>query len=302
MTEYFRVTATSLNLRSEPKVTPANRIATLPQGHRVEKVSETEDPEWCKVSAEWDGRRVTGFAATKHLAPEVLPEGGVPAVPLVHLKENQTHVTRANQENPAYPLGEPGRPMRQAGDAASQVRQLIAIIHYLDVESSPRYTRGNGATYCNIYAHDYCYLAGVYLPRVWWTTTAIERLARGDAVPVQYGSTVAEVNANALFTWLLEFGERFEWRRVDSETELQDAANRGQVCLISAHHAAPKKSGHIAAVAPEHGAHAARRSSEDVTVPLQSQAGRQNFRFGTHLGRWYANRTTFRDFGFWVHP
>jgi hypothetical protein len=34
------------------------------------------------------------------------------------------------------------------------------------VESSARYARTPTQTYCNVYVADYCYLAGVYLPRV----------------------------------------------------------------------------------------------------------------------------------------
>jgi hypothetical protein len=48
----------------------------------------------------------------------------------------------------------------------------------VDKATHKRYKPIPNATFCNIYAHDYCHLAGVYLPRVWWSAAAIEKLAR----------------------------------------------------------------------------------------------------------------------------
>jgi hypothetical protein len=109
---------------------------------------------------------------------------------------------------------------------------------------------------------------------------------------------VEEYNVNALFNWLEEFGSDFGWRRTTSLTELQQAANLGQVCLIAAQRTNLNAPGHIVAVAPETDPHRATRKGSDVTVPLQSQAGAANFRYG---GRVWWTGAQFRRFGFWIH-
>ena len=72
----------------------------------------------------------------------------------------------------------------------------------------------DGPTWCNIYATDYCYLAGLYLPRVWWTAKALAAIVQGNTPPVAYDQTVRETRADDLYQWLLDSGAQFGWRRV----------------------------------------------------------------------------------------
>src|SRR5262249_40809643 len=145
-----------------------------------------------------------------------------------------------------------------------------------------------GMTFCNIYAHDYCCLAGVYLPRVWWTPDAIERLARGEVVEPRLGATIDEQRANDLFRWLRAFGPRFGWRQTGTPTTVQTEVNAGAVGVIVARRTIDGRSGHITLVVPEVGDHRARRSGgADVVAPLQSQAGATNFRYGTGTASWW---------------
>lgn len=193
------------------------------------------------------GNPLEGFLAHRFLKAEgdfqeAPAESGVRAV---HLRENRPEVTRQNQNLLAFPLGEAGRPARDPANPAVHVAQLLEIVDYLSVDTSLRYAKRNGDTFCNIYAYDYCYLANAYLPRVWWTGSAIESLARGEAVAVQPGTTVFEVNANGLFNWLKDFGARFGWNRVISLDDLQSAANGGQVGLVVAQRVALNTPGHI---------------------------------------------------------
>jgi hypothetical protein len=212
---------------------------------------------------------------------------------MVHLAENSPTAIRASTTGRAYPLGEPGRPDHAQGTAA--------IIRYLDVETSARYQPARGQTFCNIYACDYCYLAGAYLPRVWWTTRALADIAAGRSVPVQYAETVVELNANSLYTWLRDFGAEFGWTQTASLDQLQSAANAGQVCVISARRVVPQLPGHIAVVAPESTPPTvAERNGAGIRVPLQSQAGRSNYRFSCAPGRWWEN-PKFQAYGFWMH-
>ncbi|MEO5926650.1 MAG: hypothetical protein ABIR70_22740 [Bryobacteraceae bacterium] len=212
---------------------------------------------------------------------------------IVHLAENSPSASRALTTGRAYPLGEASRPDRAHGTAA--------IIRYLDVEKSARYQAARGQTFCNIYACDYCYLAGAYLPRVWWTTRALTDIAAGRSVPVKYAESVAELDANSLYTWLRDFGACFGWTLASSLDELQAAANAGQVCVISARRVVPQLPGHIAVVAPESTPPmVAEKTASGIRVPLQSQAGRLNYCFSCAPGRWWES-PKFAAFGFWIH-
>ena len=179
--------------------------------------------------------------------------------------------------------------------------ELEAIVRYLDVERNARYQPTKAQTYCNIYACDYCYLAGVYLPRVWWTDAALHSLRADAAVEPKYGVTVGELNANALYAWLRDFGPSFGWRPRASIDELQAAANQGQVAVICARRKLLSSPGHIAVVVPETAPPlVAERNGEFLRLPLQSQAGRHNYCFSCGPGRWWEG-VQFAAFGFWTH-
>ena len=218
-------------------------------------------------------------------------------IPIVHLTENSLTAKRSLATGRAYPLGELDRPARTAGTPD----ELTRIVRYLNVEVSARYTRTPVTTFCNIYACDYCYLAGVYLPRVWWMDRALVDIAAGHAVPVKYAETVAELNANSLYSWLRDFGPSFGWIRATSLDQLQEAANAGQVSLICGQRKQLDKPGHIAAVVPESVApQVAERNGTQIRLPLQSQAGGHNFCFSCVPGRWWEG-AQFQAFGFWIH-
>jgi hypothetical protein len=299
----FRVSAPELNLRSEPRVRPTNRIALLPQGHELSKLAESSEPSWWQVATVLDGSAAEGFVAHRFLEPagEFTPPTGVRGLSAVHLGENHVTVTRARDGGRAFPIGEAGRPARPAaGTAAERAGALGEIVAYLAVDDPAhlRYQPKGQTTFCNIYAHDYCHLAGVFLPRVWWTSAAILELAAGSSVAPIYDQTVRELTANRLLDWLLDHGPGFGWTRVLHLDELQGAANSGEVCLISAQRVDQERPGHIAAVVPETSAHSAQRVGAQVTTPLQSQAGAVNFRYGGK--RWWLDEK-FRSFGFWRH-
>lgn len=295
------VTATSLNLRSEPRVRPGNRVALLAQGQRVTAVGSATDPAWIMVNAEIDGQTVTGYASRQYLAApgsEPAPNGASGLEP-VHMRRDDPGARRDRAGKRAFPLAEPGAPKRVQSETPAQRRQSLSqIVDWLDVERSARYAPAGGRTYCNIYAHDYCYLADTYLPRVWWTPRAASDLLQGRVVAPQYDRTIHELNANSLFEWLRQYGDRFGWRRVFDPTELQDCANGGGVGVICAQRVELNQPGHIAVVVPEAGAHAAIRTGDTVTAPLQSQAGSTNRKYQTTT--WW-NHLRFRQFGWWVH-
>lgn len=307
-----RVKVAELNLRSRPRVAAKTRLGSLHEGTEVVRLADAEDPSWWQIRTLLSERLVEGFVASKFLeavsgravrgaAPRAMREFAF-EVPSVHLRENRREVDRRRDGLRAFPLGEAGKPRRSGTRPATRARQLGEIIDYLDSENRDhrRYRPKRGTTFCNIYAYDYCYLAGVFLPRVWWSDLALHRIRSGGQVRAVYGETVRELNANMLHDWLPDHGADFGWRRELGLDELQAAANNGEVCVIVAQRRDLNRSGHIAMVVPEQeGSRAARSAAGEVLRPLESQAGRTNHRRVAKSSAWWA-RDAFR-FSFWRH-
>ena len=303
-TLYYQVLPLEANLRAYPKLVARTILTQLKQGQLVEGLLALpkQPVGWVRVRAEMQGISVEGYVKAFLLAKAASPTAPdllvvFPLLPEAHLRTTVA-VRITNPDLRAYSLTDPGQPRRVATDAAERVAELAAIIAYLRVDGTARYKRTPSATFCNIYAHDYCHLAGAYLPRVWWRAKALAQLVQGQKPIVRYGTTVEEYNANSLYNWLEDFGSDFGWRRTISLTEMQHAANQGEVAIICAQRINLNASGHIAAVVPEKGLHHAVWQGPRVTRPLQSQAGATNFRYGGST--WWTGRQ-FRRFGFWIH-
>jgi len=301
------VTATQLNLRSQPRSSPSTWLGTLNQGMQVVKLGRAAATGWSRVRVLLNGSLTEGFVASRFL--KSIPRGvevvsrtpDVESLPSVHLKQARRNITRERNGGRAYPLGEGNMPKRRGGQVEAQVRGLLSILDFLNCEnpSHLRYQPKRGTTYCNIYAYDYCFLANTYLPRVWWTDRALQTIRAGDNVKVRYADTVRELNANTLYDWFGDFGTAFGWKRVMNIDELQAAANNGEACIIVGQHNDLNRSGHIAVVAPEQeGLQARRSASGKIKVPVQSQAGRHNFKCSTAPGQWWVG-AQFRSFSFW---
>lgn len=306
---------------------PDNRFAALPRHSLVRAISDVPVNGFLEVEASIQGALKRGFASASLLKavpmPAVAPAPVVPTpaapvavpsrpatpsgsvLPEVHLKRKAGAVTkRTNLPNQggAYPLSEPDMPKRTRGSPAARCAEIAAIIAYLDSEN-PVHLRYKpaGPTYCNIYAHDFCTLAGAYLPRVWWTSKAIERLRAREKLEPSYLATVDEMRANALFRWLTDYGSDYGWRQTGTLTKLQDVANAGGLGIICGRNTVEGRSGHIVMVVPETATQKAKRNAAgEVTSPLQSQAGRVNFRYGTSKPNWWLG-PDFAASGFWVH-
>ena len=306
-----------LRVRSAPKISSpatANVIAQLPDGHPVRAITGTPVKNFIEIETSLVGAHIRGFASADFLVPAPADVTEIPAVQLmmdaptsgiveVFMPRRPGLITKRTAVAGAHSLNEPDMPARK-GETPDELRNgLNEIIDYLasDKGAHKRYKPRDGLTFCNIYAHDYCFLAGVYLPRVWWTPGAIERLAQGEAVQPLIENTIMEMRANALFRWLRDFGPRFGWRQTSTPTKLQQEANMGAVGLIVARRKQDGKSGHIVAVVPEtNDARAVRNSAGEVTKPLQSQAGAVNFRRGTGSLNWWKG-DQFAESAFWLH-
>ncbi len=315
-----RVKATSLNFRSSPRVPRVkseNRIGALSQGKEVIKAKEAENPGWVRIRTLFKGVLREGFVHEKYI--ELLTKAAAPKpqeaearptppkapaffkIPPSHMKENRRDITRALDGGRAFPLGEPGRPRRTAKTPEKKAEQLLAIVNYLDSENPAhkRYQPKGRTTYCNIYPYDYCCLAGVFLPRTWWTGPALRRIRDGEDIPIVYGDTVREMNVNMLHDWFEDYGADFGWHNEVDPDSLQEAANQGEVCIIVAQRMDLNRSGHIVVVAPEHDdVRAKRNSAMEILQPVESQAGVKNFRFKVSNSQWW-RQDRFRSFGFW---
>ena len=309
-----------LRLRSAPEINKndptSNVIARLPDGHIVQAVNSKKVNGFLEVETSLLGAHFRGFASADFLKPA---PGGVEEVPVLQPadappttgivevtmpRKPGTPITKRVDRANAFSLNEPNQPGRKGTTPDELRKELATIIDYLAVDKTAhlRYKPiPKVATFCNIYAHDYCHLAGVYLPRVWWSAAAIEKLAQGQTVVPILDKTIDEQRANDLFRWLRDFGMRFGWRQTGSLTKLQQEVNQGAIGIIVARRKIEGKSGHIVAVVPETDQHAAKRNAAgEVTAPLQSQAGAGNFRYGTGGTNWWKGQQ-FAESAFWIH-
>jgi len=292
------VIATELNLRRLPKVASGNRIAELPQGHAVEIIERT-NPDWAYVGTALSGTNVFGFVATRFLRPANTATLAENAELRVHMPAH-ANARRDVDGGRAYLLSEAGMPRRTGTTVAERVGQLNEIINWINVETALRHLPQARKTYCNIYACDYVYLAGAYLPRVWWVPRALFDVLAGRPQPVKYGDTVRELRANELFNWLQDFGQQLGWRREVDLSLAQDAANAGAIVIMCAQRVAREQPGHINLIVPEgNGSNALRNAQGVLTTPLQSQAGSNNFKRRAYANWW--KQAKFRAHAIWVH-
>ncbi len=310
----FRVDTqtTSLRLRSEPVISvppTKNVIAEMPDGWPVRAFSNEVVGGFREIEVVLSGTVFRGFSSADYLVAKAgiapMPSVGGGMVPAVWMPRKAGTVTRRSENANAHSLNEADMPDR-TGSTPDELRSdLHAIIAYLDPgnkATQKRYAPRSGLTFCNIYAHDYCGLAGVYLPRVWWMEPAINAIAGGATVEPLYGNTIREMRANDLFRWLDAYGSDFGWQRAPSATMLQNHANLGAVCLIIARRKNDGKSGHVSMVVPETATQKARRlPNGSVSAPLQSQAGSNNFNYGAGNTDWW-KKDRFADSAMWVHP
>ena len=221
----------TLRLRSDPSIpakSTSNVIGELPDGQLVRAVTGKAVNGFREVETSLSGGLLRGFASTKFLkkasgAPlfDVAKPATEPpktGIVEVFMPRKAGTVTKRTEIAGAHSLNEPKQPGRK-GTTPDELRaEINAIIDYLGVENPAhkRYKPRSGLTFCNIYTHDFCFLAGAYLPRVWWSQAAIKDLAMGKKVEPLIGKTIDERRANDLFRWLRDFGLDFGWRRADT--------------------------------------------------------------------------------------
>ena len=175
------------------------------------------------------------------------------------------------------------------------IQMFHEIIEYLDVENSVRYQREPTKTFDNVYAYDFCSFTWAYLPRVYWKKKSLSNILAGQEVKAGYGETVRELSTNMLYDFFLNEGKYYHnWEQIENPVELQNLANEGHICIISAKNSNTRRSGHMTIVPPEY-----KGFTRKGAIPVQSQAGAGNFKY--KLGQnWYLNNR-YSDFGFFVN-
>lgn len=69
MVDIYIVSATSLNVRSSPKVEDSNKITSVSQNQVLAKLSVAEDDAWWRILTIKDGQPLEGFVASRFLEP-----------------------------------------------------------------------------------------------------------------------------------------------------------------------------------------------------------------------------------------
>ncbi|TNF30011.1 MAG: S-layer homology domain-containing protein [Deltaproteobacteria bacterium] len=166
-----------------------------------------------------------------------------------------------------------------AASKEDRVTKTNAIVDKLSASTSKRYKPKNGLTYCNVFAHDYAFLMGAFVPRVWWDAKAIAVYQKTGLFPdAEYGKNTYEMKANQLHDWFFTWGHKFGWSHVGGVdpaalSEGQKLANDGRVVIVVGD-TGKSTPGHITAVVPETDKHKAEHNAAgQVTAPNQSQAG-----------------------------
>jgi hypothetical protein len=200
------------------------------------------------------------------------------------------------------PIEDPSIPFRDLTSPASKRESIGRLIDKLDVTTNIRYQRTVEDTYCNVYSYDYCHFCKVYLPTVWWTNEALEKVLKGQEVEAVFEQTVDRIYSSAIHDWFLKWGASFGWERMFTADEIQNKVNtNGGVGIICAKRKEKGLSGHIVPVVPETNLNKAYRENGVVVYPLQSQAGKLNYNYFSEVKKDWWNDELYSSYVFYYH-
>lgn len=200
------------------------------------------------------------------------------------------------------PIRDSSIPFRDLTSPATKRESIGRLIDKLDVVSNIRYQRTVEDTYCNVYSYDYCHFCKVYLPTVWWTDEALEKVLEGQEVEAVFEQTVDRIYSSAIHDWFLKWGASFGWERMFTADEIQNKVNtNGGVGIICAKRKEKGLSGHIVPVVPETNLNKAYRENDIVVYPLQSQAGKLNYNYFSEVKKDWWNDELYSSYVFYYH-
>ncbi len=218
----------------------------------------------------------------------------------VQMPEKVDFICRRADPAGPHSLSEPDMPWRQSLQPKQKALDLTNIVDWLGVDNPEhrRYQPDAGSTFSNVYAHDLAYLAGAYLPRVWWTPSALESAAAGKLPEPLDGKTIEDMRSNEIADWFVKYGLMFGWSELHDWDQAQKEANNGAVVIIIGKRKDPQRSGFMSVVVPERQDHVATRSSGKVAAPLQTFAGVTCAKYSTR--QWW-NNEWFESVRIWMH-
>jgi hypothetical protein len=201
-----------------------------------------------------------------------------------------------------HPISDNDVPYRDLTDLDSKKDSLSRLIEKLNVTKSLRYERTVEDTYCNVYSYDYCYFAKVYLPTIWWTPEALQKVLNGETIEPIFGETVDNIYSSAIHDWFGIWGESFGWKKMTNLDEIQHKVNtEGGVGIICAKRKKVGLSGHIVPIVPETKKKKAYRENGVVKYPLQSQAGILNYNYFAKARKDWWNHERYSSHVFYYH-
>ena len=182
-------------------------------------------------------------------APAPAPAGGL----ITNSSYNVSVSNRAKENRPHY----------ECPANARTAANYNTVIDQFSVTSNPRYQRTSSATWCNIFAWDVMSAMQVQLPH--WV--------KNNAPATSNTSGATELNANATYNWLNNYGSKYGWKKVTA-AEAQTAANNGKPTIVIWKNTSGG-SGHVAVVRPEGNGYA----FSSARGPVIAQAGASNYSY-----------------------
>ena len=167
----------------------------------------------------------------------------------IHL-HSKVPVTRsqATQLQRQYALNEAEMPK---GDGTQMA--LRKILHYL--QEGDRY-RKPADNMTGLFLYDVAYLAGAYVPRVWYSDANLSE------------EKLRELDTNDLFDWFTDYSREFGWKPVADFVTAQEYASVGNLVVIIAQARNRYKNGVATIIVPMEG--------KPVDVPVQCRPSKAN--------------------------
>lgn len=165
-------------------------------------------------------------------------KGGETALPLQGFYPGAySGVTAGSGTIPSQP-GKPTDPAITSNVWNRSAPLYTSVINQFSVETNERY-QPDGGTYCNIFVWDVTSAMGAEIPHYYDAKTG-RPMSRGE-------KGANQMNANAMYKWLHEYGDQYGWYEVDPK-EAQQLANDGHPVVTALYRSG--RHGHVQVVCP----------------------------------------------------
>ena len=138
---------------------------------------------------------------------------------------------------------------------------LRKILHYL--HEADRYKK-TGDNLSGLFLYDVAYLAGAYVPRVWYSDASLSEEGIGKEVSDE---RLRELNNNDLFDWFKIYSREFGWKPVADFVTAQEYASVGNLVVIISQARNRYKHGLVSVIVPQDG--------KPVDIPVQCRPSKR---------------------------